>query len=172
MTSYYKSGKLVTVHGLKGELVFKHELGQKPALKFFQTLFIEEKKGSFIPYFVSSAKKKTDDELLIQIEGIATREQALKLVPKQVWFTEEDFKKIADKSAPANLLGYTIIDNKTTLGEIIELIEQPQQILCKIIMQEKEVYIPIHEESLKKIDHKKKQVLVELPEGLLDIYLS
>ena len=42
--------------------------------------------------------KKTDDELLIQIEGIATREQALKLVPKQVWFTEEDFKKIADNS--------------------------------------------------------------------------
>jgi 16S rRNA processing protein RimM len=172
MASYYKAGKLVSVHGLKGELVFKHELGEKPALKTLQTIFIEEKKGSFIPYFISSAKKKTTDEIFLQIEGIETREQALKLVPKQVWLTEENFKTIADKSAPANLLGYTIIDNKNPLGEIIELIEQPQQLLCKIIMQEKEVYIPIHEESLINIDHKKKQVIVELPDGLLDIYLQ
>ena len=31
----------------------------------------------------------------------------------------------------------------------------------------KEVLIPLHEESLKKLDHKKKQVIVELPELLL-----
>jgi 16S rRNA processing protein RimM len=34
----------------------------------------------------------------------------------------------------------------------------------------KEALIPIHEQSLLKIDKKKKQVHVEIPDGLLDIY--
>jgi 16S rRNA processing protein RimM len=35
----------------------------------------------------------------------------------------------------------------------------------------KEALIPLHEETILKVDNKKKQVVVELPEGLLDIYL-
>jgi 16S rRNA processing protein RimM len=39
-------------------------------------------------------------------------------------------------------------------------------------MQKKEVLIPLNEKTLKKIDRKKKQVYVTLPEGLLEIYLE
>ena len=51
------------------------------------------------------------------------------------------------------------------------MIEQPQQLLCRIEMNKQEVLIPLHEETLKKIDHKKRQVHVQLPDGLLGIYL-
>ena len=101
-----------------------------------------------------------------------TREDALKLVQKEVWLTEADFKKFAAKSAPASLLGYTIIDDGNELGTILEVIEQPHQIICRIEVQSKEVLIPLNEAFLEKVDHRKKQVLVTLPEGLLDIYLS
>jgi len=43
--------------------------------------------------------------------------------------------------------------------------------LCRIEINKKEVLIPINESFLKKIDHKKKEVIVELPEGLIDVYL-
>jgi len=39
-----------------------------------------------------------------------------------------------------------------------------------IDLKGKEALIPVHEDFLLKIDKKKKQVHVELPEGLLDIY--
>jgi len=39
-----------------------------------------------------------------------------------------------------------------------------------ILYQGQEAYIPLHEESLKGIDHSKKQVDVVLPDGLLDLY--
>lgn len=58
------------------------------------------------------------------------------------------------------------------IGEIVEVIEQPLQVLCKIIYHGNEALIPIHEESLEKIDKKKKQVYVNLPDGLLEIYTS
>jgi 16S rRNA processing protein RimM len=51
------------------------------------------------------------------------------------------------------------------------VIEQPHQLLCRLEIESKEVLIPLNEAFLQKIDHRKKQVIVELPDGLLDIYL-
>lgn len=172
MTEYYKIGKLVAVHGLKGELILKHELGKKTSLKGLAALFIEEKKTSFIPWFIESAKIKSEEEVYLKFESVNTREAAIKLAQKEVWLPESDFKKFAAKTSPASLLGYTIIDNETSLGEILEVIEQPHQLLCRLDIQGKEVLIPLHEEFLQQIDHKKKQVIVQLPEGLMDVYLS
>ncbi len=171
MAEYFKIGKLVAVHGLKGELVLKHELGKKTSLKGLQAIFIEEKKNSFLPWFVEAATIKNESEVYLKLEGINTREAALGLTPKEIWLTEVDFKKFAAKSSPVNLLGYTIVNGKEKLGEILEVIEQPHQLLCRLEIQSKEVLIPLHESSLQKVDHKKKQVIVELPEGLLEIYL-
>ncbi len=172
MAEYFNIGKLVAVHGLKGELLLKHELGKKTSLKDLKAIFIEEKKGSFLPYFLESTKIKTEDEVYIKLENIDSREAALKLSAKKVWLPEADFKKFAAKNAPASMVGYTIIHNTESLGEILELIEQPHQLLCRLEIEGKEVLIPLHEETLKKVDHKKKEVTVELPDGLLDVYLT
>jgi 16S rRNA processing protein RimM len=168
---YFKAGKLVAVHGLKGELILKHELGKKSSLKDVKAIFIEDKKDSFFPWFIETAKARSADEILLKLETIDTREAAAKISQKEIWLVEEDFKKLSAKSAPANLLGYTIINNKERLSEVLEVIEQPHQMLCRIEINKKEVLIPINESFLKKIDHKKKEVMLELPEGLIDIYL-
>jgi 16S rRNA processing protein RimM len=172
MAEYFKIGKLVATYGLQGELVLKHALGKKTSLKGIQALFIEDRKESFMPWFIESAKIKSEDEVYIKLEGLQTKEQAGKLTPKEVWLPEVDFRKLAAKSAPANLLGYTIINETEPLGEILEVIEYPHQLLCRLEIQTKEVLIPLNESSLLKVDHKKKQVIVELPDGLLDIYLT
>jgi len=171
MTEYIKIGKFVSAFGVKGELVLKHNLGKKTALKGLQALFIEERKERFIPWFVQSIRIKSADEVYVQLADVATREAALKLVQKEVWATETDFKTFAAKSSPINLLGYTIVENGNALGTILEVVEQPHQLLCRIEMEGKEVLIPLHEGTLLKIDKKAKQVKVQLPEGLLQIYL-
>ena len=69
-------------------------------------------------------------------------------------------------------MGFSVIENKKVLGQVEAVIEQPQQILLQLSIRQKEVLIPLHENTLKNIDRKKKQVHVVLPEGLLDIYLA
>ncbi|MEO7922952.1 MAG: ribosome maturation factor RimM [Chitinophagaceae bacterium] len=172
MTEYYKIGKLVAVHGLKGELLLKHELGKKTSMKGLETVFIEEKKNSFLPWFIQSTKIKNNEEVYLKLESIDTRESAMKLVRKELWVPEAQFKKLAAKTAPASLLGYMIMNKQEALGEIQELIEQPHQLLCRLDIKGKEVLIPLHENSLQKVDHKKKLVWVDLPDGLLEIYLT
>ena len=172
MASYYKMGKLVSAHGLKGELLLKHELGKPSELKGLDAIFLEDKGGSFLPYFIQSAKKKSENEILLMLEGIEVREQALPLTNKTVWIPEDAFQQLADQSAPASLLGYMICEGKKQHGVIEEVIEQPQQLVCRITIQGKEALIPLNESTLVSINHTKKKVEVNLPEGLLDIYLS
>jgi len=171
VVEYFKIGKFVAAHGVKGELVLKHELRKKTSLKGLQTIFIEEKRSSFLPWFVENTKSKSENEVFVKLEGVDTREAALKLAQKEVWFTKTDLKKFSAKSSPINLLGYSIINYEKPVGVILEVIEQPHQLLCRLEINGKDVLIPINESFLQKIDHSKKQVNVELPEGLIEIYL-
>ncbi|HEX2608309.1 MAG TPA: ribosome maturation factor RimM [Flavisolibacter sp.] len=171
MTEYFKIGKLVSTFGLKGELILKHSLGKKTSLKGLKAIFVEERKESFIPWFIESTKIKSEEEIYLKLEGVDLREQANKLTQKEVWLPESDFKKFSAKTSPINLLGYEVIEGDKALGKILEVIEQPHQLLCRIDIQGKEALIPLHEETIRKLDHRKQQVTVELPPGLLEIYL-
>ena len=170
MKDYFSIGKIVATHGLTGEVVVEHALGKKTDLKGLETIFIEERKGTFLPYFVEGTKIKNAEEVYVKLEGFNTKESGRRLMQREVWLLKEDFDKHAAKSSPISLLGYMMVNEGEEIGEVIEVIEQPMQVLCKIIYQGNEALIPIHEESLNKIDKKKKQVHVILPDGLLEIY--
>jgi len=171
LSEYFSIGKLAATFGVKGEMILKHHLGKKTALKGVEALFVEVNRDELLPYFIQSCRIKDHDELFIQLEGVDTKDKAQKLLQKQVWLTEEEFHKHTAKSAPLSLLGFHIIDKGEDIGEILEVIEQPHQLLCRIDWKGKEALIPIHEEFTRKVDKKNRKILVDLPEGLLDIFL-
>jgi len=170
MPQYFKIGKLAASHGLKGDLVLQHSLGKKTSLKGLEAIFLEVRKDSFLPYFIESTKIRSEEETIVKLESIDTVEAARKLTPGEVWLPEDDFKKFAAKSSPISLLGFTMMEGNQVLGEILEVIEQPHQVLCAINLNGKEALIPVHEDSLEKVDQKNRRVYVSLPEGLLEIY--
>ena len=55
------------------------------------------------------------------------------------------------------------------VGVIEEILDMPQQEMTLIRYKKREVLIPLNEELILEIDEKKKQVMVDLPEGLLDL---
>ncbi len=170
MTNYCSIGKLVATFGVNGELVLQHHLGKKTSLKGLEALFIEVTKDEMLPYFISSAKIKSPTEIYLSLDGITSKETAQKLTQKEIWLTEEDFHKYAAKSAPVSLLGYHLVNDGKDIGEVLEVIEQPHQLLCRIDLHGNEALIPVHEATLQQIDKKKKLVYLTLPDGLLDIY--
>ncbi|HVX28049.1 MAG TPA: ribosome maturation factor RimM [Parafilimonas sp.] len=172
MDEHIHIGKLVATVGLKGELLLTHMLGKKTTFKQAEVLFIETQKNIQLPYFIENSNSKNETETVLKLESINTKEQAAKLLQKKIWLAKNDFEKYVSKIAPINLIGFIIFNNEEKLGEVEAVIEQPQQILLQTHVQQKEVLIPLHEETLKKIDRKKKQVHVVLPDGLLQIYLE
>lgn len=170
MSQFNSIGKLVATYGVKGEVILSHQLGNKTSLEGLQSIFIENKKDELLPYFIESARAKSDTEVYLKIEGYDTKETAAALLQKTVWLSEEDFREYADGTSPIAFLGYHIIDQEEDLGEVLEVIEQPHQVLCRIDWNGKEALIPIHQDSLLEIDQEERKIYVELPDGLLDIY--
>ncbi len=170
MSDYISIGKIVATFGLEGEVILQHSIGKKTSLKDVKAIFIEEVKGSYIPWFITKARAKSEEEVYVMLEGVNSKESAKKLTQKKVWLKADDLKKVAGNTSPLAMLGYKLINEGEELGKVEEVIEQPHQLLLKVIVDGIEMLIPIHEETLDKIDHKKAEVHVTLPDGLLDIY--
>jgi 16S rRNA processing protein RimM len=172
MPAYYQIGKFVASHGLNGALVLTHSLGSKSTLKGVETLYIETGKDQFLPYFIKELSMRNADELLVMLEDIDTKEKARLLTPKVVWLSESDFKAQRSSGTAISLLGYVLFDKKNPLGVIEEVIEQPHQLLCVVRINGQEAMIPVHAHNLIGVDAKKQRVEVDVPEGLLDVYLK
>jgi 16S rRNA processing protein RimM len=167
---YRNIGKLAAVFGLQGELVLQHRLGKKTSLKGLTMIFLEERSDEMLPWFIEGVRLKSDTEIYVKLEGLDTKEAARRVVQKEVWLREEDFLQFAGRSAPISMVGFRLFDGAVDLGEILEVIEQPHQVLCRIDLAGKEALIPVHEQTLRRVDVKRGEVHVELPEGLLDVY--
>jgi 16S rRNA processing protein RimM len=170
MNNYIHIGKIVASFGVDGTVILTHALGKKVQLKGIEAIFIEMTKGSQLPYFVSESKAKSTEEIYVHLEGINSKEAAHRFISRPVWLTEEDFRKLAGKQSAIAMLGYSVINEGENIGAVTEVIEQPHQILLTINYKGNEAYIPLHDESLDKLDHKKKEIHVILPDGLLDLY--
>ena len=165
-------GKIVATFGINGQVIATHVLGKKITFKPQDALFVEVTKAKPIPFFVENCTAKNDTEINIQLEGIGSKEAAMHLIGKNIWVNEANFNALVDKNAPIALIGYMVIDGGKTLGSIEEMIEQPHQLLAKIMIDNKEVLIPLNQSTLVEINRKKKTISVNLPNGLLDIYLQ
>lgn len=164
-------GKIVATHGVQGALVMTHVAGDSRWLKKGHALMVEMQKGSLIPYFVDACRAVSDTEYNLNIEDIDKVENAKKLVGKQV-FVEEELLAGYAKESPLLWIGFSVTDvNTGLLGEMVDVMQTPNQWLGKIIYNGKEVLIPLLHQFIKDIQVKKKRLIMELPEGLLEVYM-
>lgn len=169
---YSKVGKIRNTHGLEGNVIIKHDFEGVNVFKNLDHIFIELLKGSFIPYFIGDKKQLDKTEVLIKLEEVDSVEEARFILNKEVWIEKELFKKIKPKNVDLDFVGFSIIDLKfKNLGKIEQLMEMPKQVLAVVTYQGKEVLIPLIDQTIISIDPHKKEIHVDLPEGLLGIYL-
>jgi len=69
--------------------------------------------------------------------------------------------------------GYTATDESFgEMGIITEVAEYPMQYIGKCIINEKEVLFPLNDDVVTEVDDEAKTINLDLPLGLLDIYLE
>ncbi len=165
-------GKIVATHGLNGSLILTHVVGNSQWLKKEHVLHVEMQKGSYIPYFISQCKANNPKEYLINIENIDKVESAKKLVTKHVYVDESILADYA-KQSPLLWIGFNVTDKKNgALGTIDDVMQTGNQWLARLTYKNTEVLIPLIDQTIEKLDLKSKTLYVNLPEGLLEVYLD
>ena len=161
---FQEVGSAVKVHGTKGELKFM--LTQSFTIKDWAFL---EFRGKPVPFYIEHTKAEFADEIVLKLRGIDSIEQASALLGRPLMFPAKLVKK-AKNTNDWNLEGYTFIDEHLgVIGVVHGIIDNTYQSLALLHFQDREVMIPLVDEIILGINDKKKEVIVALPEGLLDL---
>jgi 16S rRNA processing protein RimM len=168
----FRIGSILKPKGLKGELHIYVDFDGVENIKF-NTVFVETA-GKLVPYFVESIKYLQKNAAYLFLEDVNTIEKAATLAKKDIYLPNKlKPKKKEAEFTLFDLVGFTAIDDyEGELGKITDVQEYPQQILATVTYKNCEVLFPLNEEIIKGIDVVKEIVRVDLPEGLLDIYLD
>jgi 16S rRNA processing protein RimM len=168
----FRIGSILKTRGLKGELQVYVDFENLDAINI--TAIFIDMAGKLVPYFVESIKYQHNNIAYLYLEDVDTIEKATTLAKKDIYLPnilKPKKKKI--EFTLKDLLGFTAIDeNEGELGVISAINEYPQQLIAAVTYKNCEVLFPLNEEIIKGIDVVKNIVLVDLPEGLLDIYLD
>jgi 16S rRNA processing protein RimM len=161
-----KIGKALKTHGFKGHLKVFIDAFYMDDFMEMKALFIDN-----LPYFITYKDINSDSQAIIALEDINSKESAFLLQGKDIYAKEEDLAEILEEDPYQELIGYTMEDKQLgKIGEIVAILEMPQQFLAQILKEGKEVLVPLNDVFIQKIDTNKKLVYTKLPEGLLDIF--
>lgn len=169
--NYISVGKLGKPHGISGAFYFSLSRILK-SKKNLPLHFFLENKGTLLPWFVSKIELQGLDTGFIEFEDITTREIAKNHSGKELYLKDTEVEKLfkKDKDDLGFLIGFMLIDE--TLGEIgpiTEIEDSAYQILATVDYNGNEVMIPLADELIVELNKRKKQITLNLPEGLLDL---
>ena len=166
---YIEIGTIIQTRGLKGQVIAHIE----PDLTTLDTIrYIFIKIGTtLVPYGIEEANLQ-DHRAFLQFQGIADKSAALALIHKTIWLPEAVLDTIiAVRTTPQQeeLIGYDVTDiHQGPLG-IVQRIEQFPMHACLVIDYfNKELLIPHVPSFIQHVDHKNKQLTVQLPPGFLE----
>lgn len=168
----FRIGTITKTRGLKGELQAFIDY-ENPEKLTFDALFIESA-GKLVPYFVESFKMPQKNTAYIYLEDVDHIDKASLLSKKDIYLPNKlKPKKKKGEFGLKDLLNFIAIDeDEGELGEIIGIQELPQQLIATVNYKNCEVLFPLNESIIKSIDVVKGIVIVNLPEGLLDVYME
>lgn len=169
---YLEIGKIKKPHGLNGELKATIEERFYEDVNAVEAFFIEIE-GEKAPYFIESLRGGAT--LLLKLEEIDNKEDAALFTNKTIYLRAEDVslseEELQDTGLEYSFLeGYTLeVEEIGVIGEILRVDEFPQQEMATVNYQEKEIFVPLLEQWIVEVNKEKKVVVMDLPEGLLEV---
>ena len=162
-------GKLLKPHGIKGEITFSFTNDS------FTTnecpFLICEMDGIFVPFRIENYRLISNSTAYIHLRNIDSDQKARLLSNKEVFFPE-----IYTKENPENdtfswdyFIGFTLTDERLgKIGRIVDIDKTTINTLFVVENEDDEILIPAVEEFIVRVDEKKDELYVTLPDGLVE----
>ena len=172
----YELGSIGKTHGLKGFVVAFMDVDDVAAYRTLKSVYLElpAAPGKLQPYSVDKLQPQAAERVLLKLTGVDTIEAAELLRNAKIWRPLAELPALDDDQFYFHdVIGYTVVDE--TLGElgVVETFyEMPQQDLMGMRYQGQEVLVPVVDELVLSADNDARKLYVNLPAGLLDVYLQ
>lgn len=154
-------GKIVNTHGIKGELRILSDFPFKEKVfKVGNKLIIDDKEYTIRSYRVH---KNFDMVTLDEYKDI---NEVLFLLKRKVYFSKEALNLNDNEVLDEDLITFEVLTNKGKTGIIEEIFLASRDNKILRVKFDKEVLIPYNSPMIVKIDKNKKELHVELLDGM------
>ena len=172
LKDYFYFGKVLRTHGYKGALKVKLDVDDTTSYQTLESIFLEVK-NSLVPYFIEFIHFEKNKANL-KLRDINTIDQAQKLIDCALYLPLSVLPKLkGSKFYFHEVADYKVMDLKFGfIGTVDEVLDLPGNALLQVKQGNKEILIPLADDIILKIDRRKKQIDIQAPEGLIDMYLK
>ncbi len=163
---YIYIGKIVSTHGIKGEIKLISEFDFKDkAFRINNKIYFGKEKHEFI--IKSYRKHKNYD--MITLEGYNDINKVLPFMKENVYINKEDLLLDKDEYLDSSLIGLDIYNNDSYLGKIIEIFcPSPNRKVIRFNNNGRNYLVPYMQNFVKTIDLSNKKVVLYSMEGVLE----
>lgn len=162
-------GKIIKLSGHSGELIIYGPSFIEEIKDFSIPLFIEIS-GEKVPFYIEELKPINKERAVVKFQYVNSEKKALNLLDKNIYIVSKNMVKDKMKF---DWKGFLVIDEiYGEVGELSFIEENSKNPLMIIKNGPNEILIPYREEFIVGMDEKERVLVVNCPEGLLDLYLK
>ncbi|RZN84217.1 MAG: 16S rRNA processing protein RimM [Winogradskyella sp.] len=166
-------GKIVKKYSFKGEVLAKLDTDEPDLYDNLDALFIDLR-GNLVPFFIESSQLHKSDLLRLNFEDVDTEADADALLKCDLYLPLDLLPKLeGNKFYFHEVIGFIMKDeNFGKVGTITGINDSTSQALFEVDRNGIEILIPMNDKFIINVDRDNKIVVVNTPEGLIDLYLS
>lgn len=154
-------GKIVSTHGIKGELRIISDFPYKDKVfRIGNKLIIDN-----IEYIIKSYRVHKHFDM-VTLNNYKDINEVLFLLKKKVYFNKEELHLNDNEILDEELINFEVLTTKGKRGIIKEIfLASPKNKVIRVLL-DKEILIPLSSPMVKEIIKDKKQVIIELIDGM------
>lgn len=165
----YKIGKIGKPHGVKGELTlfFDDDVFDRVEAEYL-VLCVD---GILVPFYMDDWRFKTGETALVKFTDIDTKEAASELTGCEVFFPKHLSDREEDDLTWDEIKGFEVVDaNHGNIGNVVSIDESTVNVIMEVETAKGNIIlVPANENLIKKVDPENRSIVVDLPDGLVDL---
>ncbi|MCF6131137.1 ribosome maturation factor RimM [Flavobacterium wongokense] len=165
-------GKIAKKFSFKGEVLIYLDTDEPELYENMESVFVEFNKD-LIPFFIENSSLHKNDFLRVKFEDMESEEEADKMIGCEVYLPLNMLPKLeGNKFYFHEVIGFEIEDKRLGIfGKIVSINDSTAQPLFEVENGAVQILVPMIDQFLVKIDRENKKVIMDLPEGLIEMYL-
>lgn len=159
-------GKFLKPHGTKGEIGLQGDTFMLDDDCDFVACDID---GILVPFFFDNIRPKNDDTVIVKIERMESAEEVRYLTNRDA-YVPRSWSEDSEELSLSYFIGFEATDATLgPLGTITDIDDSTINTLFVIDGDNGEILVPAQEEFIAGIDHEKREVVFDLPDGLVSL---
>lgn len=166
-------GKIVSKFSFKGEVLVKLDTDDPESFLEMESVFIDMNKN-LIPFFIEKSSLQKSNLLRIKFEEITAEEDADRILKKELYLPLSFLPELEnDQFYFHEIIGFKVIDkNFGEVGILKSINDSTPQALFEIEHEGNEILVPVNDDFIDKLDKPNKTLHLNVPEGLIEMYLD